>query len=451
MLLYSSISTGHVEQWGAVKHKKDKKLPAVGRERERERDGQGHHTSLRGASSPRGRGRGGGRGAGPHSGGYRQQRDRTTNGSSSAAAPASSTNDSAWPANGQHASTHDATAPTDTPNVDAGEDASGTPTANPPEDEPAPTEDKHEASIEPSAPSDASKQTPAAAPSKPRPKPGSTGLSWAQIAKYVQQSIPSPLHLLTNTCRPVIKPPPAPVRQTAPPVEPTPSAPQENIPETPEPTREEPTTVEAPTWDDEPAPTQPPPASQATPEKSTDGWVDANPSSAKSDVDSWTDLGSIQKSESWKQPTEPPATTTQPQEPAPPSQQETVVTPQIQQPTPDTFSPPPGLANPALSSPQPPKPSTPSNSRPAFGIHRSSARFKTDQAVIMPSQSPSSVGGYAIAKTLPLQFGSLDLSGDDNESQPSVECLFESVHISDLFPELWVKLHPTNRQWSNKN
>jgi hypothetical protein len=235
--------------------------------------------------------------------------------------------------------------------------------------------------------------------------------------------------LLTRIRRPTKKPPPVQNAPAPAPVEPplTIPTPQDAIPEAPEPTREEPTTVEAPTWDDEPAVTQPP-ATQPVPEESrtADGWVDANPTSAKSErTESWTDLGdSEQRSDlALRKNTTEPAPSTESVAPAQQQQQESQLqAPQVQQLNPSSFSPPPGLANPALSaSPAPQKPTTPSNSRPAFGVHRPSSRFKTDQAVIIPPSSQGAVAGFAISKTLPLQFGSLDLSGDNNETPPSGE------------------------------
>ena len=218
--------------------------------------------------------------------------------------------------------------------------------------------------------------------------------------------------------RPTKRPPQ--VQNNPPPalVEPPPPAPvaQEAAPEAQEPTREEPTTVEAPTWDDEPVALQPP-ATQPTLEQltTTDGWVDANLTSTKSErTESWTDLGSSDlktDSGSWKntiepsQPMETVAPAQQQQEPQPP-------TPQVQKSKPSSFSPPPGLANPALSGSPAAKHAAPSNSRPALGTYRPNSRFKTDQAVTM---LPSSQGGagFSISKPLPLQFGSLSLSGDE--------------------------------------
>lgn len=178
---------------------------------------------------------------------------------------------------------------------------------------------------------------------------------------------------------------------------------QEPVPDIPEPVPEEPTTVEAPIWDDEPA--SQPLVPQLAPDSNADGWVDANPTSTKSE-DSWTDLGNQQKPE--------PPSASQIPEPVPQEQQASAA-PQIQHPTPEAFSPPPGLANPALSSPVPPKSSTPSNSRPAYGVHRPGSRYKSDQAVILPSQAPTAAAGFSMSKSIPLQFGSLNISGDDAE------------------------------------
>lgn len=171
---------GHAEQWGAVKHKKDKK-PTSNRERERERDGHGHHTSPRGASSSRGRGRGGARGSVQHSTSYRPQRDRATNGSSPAPAESawatkeSAPEATAIPENGLNA-----------PNVETEDDS---PAISLTHDTLAPSEAKPEDSVESTAaplPSDDQKTAyGSTSAAKPRSKPGATGLSWAQIAKCV--------------------------------------------------------------------------------------------------------------------------------------------------------------------------------------------------------------------------------------------------------------------------
>lgn len=147
---------GHAEQWGAVKHKKEKKPPT------RERDGQTTSTH-RNQGSPRGsnRGRGGARGGGS----TRPHRERTTNGQSPT--PASWTTTEPIPiTNGN----------TDVTNGDTSlnppEDVSAEPVADSlietkpkPEDPQLPSVDKN------------------LAQKASRKIPASSGMSWAQVAK----------------------------------------------------------------------------------------------------------------------------------------------------------------------------------------------------------------------------------------------------------------------------
>lgn len=176
---------GHAEQWGAVKHKKDKKIPAP---RERERDRDGHvHSSPRGANSPRGRGRGG-RGGNSRSGTPREHRERSTNG-------ASSTPATAWgPEPGTLATNGVAQEPVldstrtdewDAAGQDVVKESLGT------ELEPEVMEDSlesHPPLVEETKLTPAPVATPGT--SKSRKIPVSSGMSWAQIAKSVVPIIP---------------------------------------------------------------------------------------------------------------------------------------------------------------------------------------------------------------------------------------------------------------------
>jgi hypothetical protein len=192
--------------------------------------------------------------------------------------------------------------------------------------------------------------------------------------------------------RPQQPKPPAP-KATAPPAPEITSQQQKREPVslTAETEREEPTTVEAPTFDEEPAPGTGQPVSNDTPSD----WVNIPTPTAETETDAQTQHVEEQPREV---PLSPNVLLALPSEP--------VSVPPTRHEAPETLAPPPGLASPATS--QLSKPSTPSNSRPSYAA-RQSSRWKPDQPVLLP---PSA----SLPKALPLQFGSLNLS-DDNEAQ----------------------------------
>lgn len=168
-----------MEQWGAVKHKKDKKQPT---HRERERDGHAN-SSPRGQASPRGSARGrGSRGNSHHGsgGGSRSNRDRTTNGQSQPVST-SVNNASTWGATTTENTAGDGwNGPTVEPSTDnwgtSVQDSWGTDnnSNNKPQD----------TSNEVLKPNLNAENTSASPPSKVvRKVPASSGMSWAQIAK----------------------------------------------------------------------------------------------------------------------------------------------------------------------------------------------------------------------------------------------------------------------------
>lgn len=145
---------------------------------------------------------------------------------------------------------------------------------------------------------------------------------------------------------------------------------------------EDPTTVQAPTWDDEPA--------QPTPVKSV---APAAPEELK-----------IKEEE--EPVTIPPA--------APAAQPEVVdrvlsaLPPQVQ-PSPAKLE--------AVQAPAPVKPATPAqHTRPTSAALRH--KFKADQAVIMPS------GSFTSVEKVGMQFGSLSLGGDDFDANACVLTIY---------------------------
>ena len=177
-------------------------------------------------------------------------------------------------------------------------------------------------------------------------------------------------------------PPPAPVsappptQDSAPPPEPEP----EHVPE--QQGWEEPTTVQPPTWDDEP---------QSKPSiTATEPWVTSVEPEAADEPIVHDD--------------EPIS----PVDSAPASEQvEASPAPQVQAPQPvkdhevSVESPPTKASLPAVQA------------RPLSAAHRHSARFKTDQAVVMPNHFSTAI------EKIGMQFGSLGLGGDEiADAQP---------------------------------
>lgn len=141
---------------------------------------------------------------------------------------------------------------------------------------------------------------------------------------------------------------------------------------------EEPTTAEAPTWDDEPQTQTSLPVTQ-------DGWLATSIELQPKVAD------------------EAPAVSVPEPEPQPPAQTFPVHQP-VQQKT-VQGSPIPAQA----------KPATPVSYAKSLNVHRNSGRFKTtDQAVVMPSSSFSTV------EKLGVQFGSVNLGGDEAPDNSSL-------------------------------
>ncbi|KIY47638.1 hypothetical protein FISHEDRAFT_74442 [Fistulina hepatica ATCC 64428] len=234
------ISEGHVEQWGSVSRKKDKKTG-------------GNHTkdgSFSARAAPvrggRGGGRGGRGGASGRGGAIRGGRGRANGHVAHGHGTRGSVNANADVGAAVHASWADAPVPTASTEwglspewndtapaiaTDAWDSNIGSTTA--------PVQAVTAVSTAPTVNGNSYAHTTPSAP-PPKPTPATSKLSWAQIARP-QEKAPAPA-----IASPATKP--------APPTEP------ESVPESPaslaaaEPQAgwEEPTTVEAPTWDDEP-------------------------------------------------------------------------------------------------------------------------------------------------------------------------------------------------------
>lgn len=236
----------------------------------------------------------------------------------------------------------------------------------------------------------------AAAPGKVSKTPATSKMSWAQIARSVGNNTFFSRLTLFETTRPQEKPTPPPSTVApAPPLAPVTVPPP--VPESePEATQqhlgwEEPTTVQPPTWDDEP-----PTGTAKLSTSAADVWSSAIPT---------TDVPI---------PSEEPKTEQQQESPqveleghieehsgVPTTDSEPHVAPEA--PSEPAPVPMPAAAPVAAPSPKP---------RPAATTHRGSARYKaipTDQPVVMPS---SSSFGSSIEK-VGMQFGSLSLGGGE--------------------------------------
>ena len=191
------------------------------------------------------------------------------------------------------------------------------------------------------------------------------------------------------------------------PAPPDPSFTEEVSPQDQQQGWEEPTTVQPPTWDDEP-PSLPPQAPE--PQVSThDGWITADsvpPPTAPQEA--WNASANFSAPRPDTIPQESDWNQAQSEEPASiPSPQ---VTPSIASLT--TIS---STTSVATSTAPTSKPSTPSVShataRPT-NAHRSSARYpKSDQAVVIPAFA-GSIG--TVGEKLGMQFGSLSIGGEDS-------------------------------------
>ncbi|KAJ8462112.1 hypothetical protein ONZ51_g11110 [Trametes cubensis] len=211
------------------------------------------------------------------------------------------------------------------------------------------------------APAPAQASAPAPAPAKGGSTPATSKLSWAQIARKPQEKpVPPPAPVSAPPPAAPSAPAPAPAQaqqsEPAPSTEPTESAPASTG-------WEEPTTVQAPTWDDEPRPSQP---------------------------------------------AEPIAPAEEPK----PAQPEPTVEESVPESAPSVVSPPAQQPAPESPAALPPKPLTPSIQARSTPIsHRTNPKFKTtDQPVVLPASFGSGV------EKIGMQFGSLSLGGEDLDS-----------------------------------
>ncbi|KAI0668821.1 hypothetical protein C8Q78DRAFT_1193665 [Trametes maxima] len=359
------IVEGHAEQWGNVTRKKDKKSSAAtssynkdssaGRERGDFRGGRG------GRAARGGPGRGGARGVSARGGHHDVNGHRAKPSQSEAPKDAPVSDVTAPPANGEVADSDADTASawnTSTPATWG----SDTTTVNGATSHPPPAASSTSAPVHAPPPPIA----PASLTAKAGTTPATSKLSWAQIARKPQEK-PAPPPAPVPAPPPVV--PSASVPHAAQPQPSEPAPPVEAVEPTPASTGwEEPTTVQAPTWDDEPRPPQP-----------------AEPVPA------------------------PEPTPAQP-EPEP-----------VEEPVPERVAPvasPVAQQQPAPESPVtlPSKPVTPSiQTRSTPVSHRTNPKFKTtDQPVVLPASF-----GTGLEK-IGMQFGSLSLGGEDLDSHEPV-------------------------------
>jgi hypothetical protein len=179
----------------------------------------------------------------------------------------------------------------------------------------------------------------------------------------------------------------------------------------PTPVREAPTTVETPIWDDEP-PQQNPLVQDIISQKSEDGWVDV---SVPLEPHSKTDTAPVSVPEKSTTEIAPVIPSTPPASHIESSAQDSHVD-LIQHPI-QNINPPPGLASPSTSTITSNKPPISSGVRPSIGVHRPSSRYKTDKAVNLPPQTQAASLAFGYGKPLAVQFGSLDITIDEPETQ----------------------------------
>ncbi|EJD04917.1 uncharacterized protein FOMMEDRAFT_139574 [Fomitiporia mediterranea MF3/22] len=376
------ISEGHAEQWGAVSRKKDKRATA-GSPAPSSGDRGGSRGTRGGRGASRGGRGGGGRGAGR--GGHREANGRHA----SSPAPQSSstwTQESSTPVAG----TDDASAASEwatangasDQNAVSGQGDAGDSTVSVAAS--SSTLPKAKTDTTPSAwgngtpaPStelkpQALSPTPTQAAKLASKTPATSKMSWAQVARAQEKPKATP-------------PPPAPAPASVPAAVPA-SAP-EPVPAAPEPEQkvepeadgwEEPTTVQAPPWEDEP-PAQP------TVKATSDGWI----------------TSVTEKTEIRHEPAPEEAQPTPSNQPEPESERVT---------TASAFPAQLGLQQKAEPSVVPPvKPSTPVSYARSLNSRAGHRPKVTDQAVVMPSSFGSSV------EKLGMQFGSVNLGGEDVE------------------------------------
>ncbi|KAI0920399.1 hypothetical protein AcW1_002154, partial [Taiwanofungus camphoratus] len=377
-LAATRISEGRAEQWGSVTRKRDKKSTPTSQSQTKEASAPRERGEFRGSRGGRG-GRGGPGRGGAARGSFARAVHHETNGHRPKPSQggdatgwkrteeASATPGVATPTTPTNASqklvedaSHEWSAPASngigTWDTNPSESTSGWATSTPPVWDTAVN-----GSASPAVPAQAP------APIKPVKTPATSKLSWAQIARPQEKPTAPPQ---------VPAPAPAPVTTPAPPVtlesprEPTP--PHEEPPsEPPQQGWEEPTTVQPPTWDDEPQI-----------QLAADSWAAETKSLVPDEP-------------------KPEVKVELPQEPAVTHEIVPSALPaQVQQSSPETEVAPAPMT----------KPLTPAaHTRPSAASHRSSAKFKTtDQPVVMPSSN----FGTGIEK-VGMQFGSLSLGGED--------------------------------------
>ncbi|KAI8972615.1 hypothetical protein BD414DRAFT_500093 [Trametes punicea] len=362
------ILEGHAEQWGNVTRKKEKKPSApasshskdssAGRERGDFRGGRG------GRAARGGSGRGGSRGVSAK-GGHQEVNGHRAKPSQSAevakdaslpdSAPSAAANGEATDADAEAASAWTSSTPAtwgaDTAAIDGAASR--------------PTPSTAAATAPPPVP--ATSQTSASAPAKVGSTPATSKLSWAQIARKPQEkpaTVPAHASALPSAAPSTSAPAPAPAQpsEAVPSTEPTEAAP-------PSTGWEEPTTVQAPTWEDDPRPSQPAEAAPPPVEEPKPALPESKP-----------------------------VEETAPERTAP------SVPPPMQQ-----------QASPESPTTLPSKPLTPSvQTRPTPISHRTNPKFKTtDQPVVMPASFGSGV------EKIGMQFGSLSLGGEDLDAHES--------------------------------
>ncbi|KAF7420771.1 hypothetical protein PC9H_011289 [Pleurotus ostreatus] len=408
-LAATRISEGHAEQWGSVTRKKEKKVSVSGQPKDAgfslPRGGRGGRGGGRGGLSGRGspatRGRGGPPRGAPNGHAGRSSTPRISSpaphqpaaSSASEVQPDGDAKDKgaldaqvAEPANGRASGA-------EAPSVNGA--SSSTWSAK--QEAPDPTVHVNSAAA-------SSHVLP-----KPTKTPATSKMSWAQIARSQEKPAPPPVPLAA----------PAPISAPAP-VPPQPAlAPESEAESLPPPVWEEPTTVQPPTWDDEP-PSIPP-----APEPASEEWnMSANdePQSESTSAEPAQEpepdapQEPVQVAEPKPEPQAPKPQAPQPTPSALPAQ---ILQQQLKDLQSSNVSAPPAVATP---SPRP------SQARPSSAAHRANAKFKIgDQpAVVMPSTFSGGV------EKVGMQFGSLSLGGDASEAPASETQAPEPARVSEV-------------------
>ncbi|KAF9815650.1 hypothetical protein IEO21_04440 [Rhodonia placenta] len=381
-LAATRISEGHAEQWGSVTRKKDKKATPAQNSHSKDGSSPRERGEFRGARGGRG-GRGGPGRGGAARGAFARGGHHEANGHRF---KPSQPGDAATPKRVEEVANVDVTTPTTPTNGSAklAEEAAngwGTATTNGGWND-VPTETTASNGwVESSTPatwgSIAANGSAVPAPSAPASKvfktPATSKLSWAQIARAQEKPatppVPAPIAVPTPAAAPVATTAPSAAPEVTP-REPTPSR-EEPLTEPQQQGWEEPTTVEPPTWDDEPQ------AKIAT--LSFIGEATSPPADEP------------QLAESQPEPA--------PEPPVIPEPTTSAIPAQVQHSS---------IVSEPVVAPQ--KSLTPvASTRPASSAHRISAKFKTtDQPVVMPSSN----FGTGVEK-IGMQFGSLSLGGED--------------------------------------